>query len=406
MKTRFALPVLLIVIALTAGCSAKKEKTNGDDGASAESIVGKSVEPRYWHLAGTVGKYPIIMDLAVRHSNDEEVGYAFQGYHGTYYYLSKEDIIDLYGSLDSTGQLYISEVSYTDDGSGVFLGEFDPEKGIYKGSWTSGDGKRSLPFELKEDYSKGAVRFSSRQFERTEKLFPQEDKSPSATFSLVWLYPVEGSTDVATAAFLEDEIRKGMAGDSLAAIHSDPGKLFDVLDKSFFRMYREDMDDVKPEEIEDDYFVAFTYEQNASVEVLYNTGSLLTFGFWNYWFSGGAHGNYATLLQSYDLAAKKAIELDDVFLPGFEEKIAPALERAARNRLGIPKSEPLGSALFSDEIEPTENFGLTGKGIIFNYPPYEIAAYALGEIRLFVPYSEVSDMLRPEFKSRYVSVRK
>jgi len=395
----FLVPVLLLATFALVSCQPQKDKSADTNNTASSSTATGTATPRYWRLVGTIGKYPVVMDLAFRPSGGDE--FAYEGYHGSYYYESKEDLIDFYGNVDSTGQLVITEMS-EDESSATFRGTFDPASGSYKGTWAGENSKRTLPFELREDYSGGAIQFTSQRFEESRPLFSGKSQGPSATISTVWISPAPG-TDDAAAKFLEEAIRKGMLGDSLAALISTPDKAFAQSSETFFRMYREDMAEVKSEEIDSDSYVMFTYEQNSSVEVLYNRGNLLTLGFWDYWFTGGAHGNYATFLQAFDLQTKKEITLQDVFVPGYEKTIKPALEQAVRNRFGISKSEPIGSVLFDNDIATTENFGLTGKGVVFNYPPYEIAAYAAGEIRLFIPYSEILSLLQPEFAARFAA---
>lgn len=55
------------------------------------------------------------------------------------------------------------------------------------------------------------------------------------------------------------------------------------------------------------------------------------------------------------------------------------------------------SVLFDNTIQTTTNFCVTQKGILFLYNPYEIAAYAYGEIELFIPFEEVKNVLNPLF---------
>ncbi len=399
-KTIVSLLTMLWAVWAVTACQPSKDKKPDNNNRVSESAQAGAGEPApgYWRLAGTVGAYPVVMDLAFRPSVDED--YAYYGYHGSYYYRSREDLIDLYGSVDSTGNLVMSEVSLSDNNSPFFQGVFDAVRGAYKGTWTSADGKKQLPFELREDYT-DAIRFNIQKFQQASKLFPNQNGSPAATISMIWLDPAAG-TDAAAAEFLRSAILRGMVGDSLAALYPSPEKAFEAVSREYFRSYREDMDDVGPDEVGPEGGIMFTYENNSSVEVLYNRNDLLTLGFYSYYFSGGAHGNYSTFLTSYDLQSRKELTLDDVFLPGYESKIQPKLERAVRSRFGLGAKESLGSVLFDNSIAPTENFGLTGKGVIFNYPPYEIAAYAAGEIRLFVPFSEIRDALQPDFVARFV----
>jgi hypothetical protein len=53
----------------------------------------------------------------------------------------------------------------------------------------------------------------------------------------------------------------------------------------------------------------------------------------------------------------------------------------------------LENFLFENKIPVTENFGLMENGILFDYPPYEIASYAAGEIDLLITYEELADIL-------------
>ncbi|MBX2928139.1 MAG: DUF3298 and DUF4163 domain-containing protein [Saprospiraceae bacterium] len=398
MKTcYFLLPALLSLAIATTACQPQKDKTAGADTPAAGTQNDTDV-PRYWHLTGAVDKFPIVLDLAYRPAEDQ---YGISTWHGNYYYKNKEDLIDLYGSVDSTGMLVLNEIAGFES-TGSFSGKFDPGTGAYEGIWTSGNGKKKLPFSLKEDYSDGSIQFSLTQFRDSVKLFENQPESPGAFMSMVWMAPGP-DTDAASVQFLEEAIRKGMLGDSLARVVSTPQKGFELMSREFMRSYRTDMDEVTTEELEPDSYFAYSYEQNASVEVLYNQNNLLTLGYWDYWYGGGAHGNYATLLATYDLQNRKEIKLEDVFRPEYETKLGPTLAQAVRSRFSLSASEPLSAVLFDDEVAPTENFGLTGKGVIFNYPPYEIGPYAIGEVRLFVPYQDIKTLLQPDFLSRFVS---
>ena len=141
----------------------------------------------------------------------------------------------------------------------------------------------------------------------------------------------------------------------------------------------------------------FNYAESSSVSVLFNEKGLLSLGFGEYVYGGGAHGNHATMIASYDLAQKKALKLTDVFLPKFEKTVNAALANALRRQFNLKKNEPLTSVLFDNNIQTTTNFCITPKGILFLYNPYEIAAYAMGEIELFVPFEEVKNVLNPQF---------
>ncbi|WP_404980203.1 RsiV family protein [Chitinophaga pollutisoli] len=46
---------------------------------------------------------------------------------------------------------------------------------------------------------------------------------------------------------------------------------------------------------------------------------------------------------------------------------------------------------------PNDNFYLTNKGAVFSFVPYEIAAYAAGQITLFVPWNEIRSVVQPAY---------
>jgi hypothetical protein len=74
------------------------------------------------------------------------------------------------------------------------------------------------------------------------------------------------------------------------------------------------------------------------------------------------------------------------------------LEEHLRMAYDIPAGAPLnGEAgiLFDKHLALTKNFYVTGKGVGFIYNPYEVAPYVVGEIELYVPFSEITDILKP-----------
>lgn len=85
---------------------------------------------------------------------------------------------------------------------------------------------------------------------------------------------------------------------------------------------------------------------------------------------------------------------DDIFRPGARTRLLPSLERGVRRTLGIGDNERLDTQLLDNEMRPTTNVCLTPGGVLFMYVPYEIAAYALGEIPVFVPLAELRLLLR------------
>lgn len=121
---------------------------------------------------------------------------------------------------------------------------------------------------------------------------------------------------------------------------------------------------------------------------------MLSVGYFSYNFSGGAHGSYGTTAASYDLRTGRRLRYADIFVPAAEGQLSALLGRAVRPLLGLAPADPLDKLLFVKEMPVTPNVFLTAGGAVFVYQPYEIAAYAQGEVRVFVPLAELQPLLR------------
>jgi len=107
-------------------------------------------------------------------------------------------------------------------------------------------------------------------------------------------------------------------------------------------------------------------------------------------FMGGAHGNTATLMQSYSLMDGMRID----FVDRYGTKLKEVAEQKFRTHHGISEVEPLNDAgfIFPEEgfILP-ENIGYTSKGLMLIYNPYEVAPYSTGATVLTIPLSELDE---------------
>ena len=363
--------------------------------AQAPSPLGKAGSA-YFHFVGTIGKIPVTMDLMQEPSRYYEQERGAYDFKGSYYYNRMEAPLQIYGYLDEKNNVVLTESESSGlEYSGFFNGKVGAD-GLFSGVWMNGDSTRTLKFVLKETYPEGTLAFDVSILFDSLKLKPELEGSPQATFGQSWLLPRK-TKNAAVDQFVEKELRNGMIGDSLGRLYRDVPEVFKLLKEDFFAQYLEEVD-FEAIEGEDAFSMAmWNYEEYSEAGVAYNQNNLLTIGYLSYSYYGGAHGMYATSYVSYDLKNKKRLQLSDVFKPGYEEKMPVFLERALRRQFDLQSEQPLSEVLFDDNIGLTENFGLTGKGIYFNYVPYEIASYAAGEIKLYVPFAEIADLLQPNF---------
>lgn len=144
----------------------------------------------------------------------------------------------------------------------------------------------------------------------------------------------------------------------------------------------------------DSLFLPPALDLTQSMQVYWNDAERLCLALLTYTYYGGAHGNYSTEFINLDLEKGELIQLSSILANGYDSKLVPILNQKARAAYQLPKNSSLNEFFFEENIHPTDNFALTDKGILFVYPPYELAAYAMGEIALFVSFEEIKDLMK------------
>ena len=121
-----------------------------------------------------------------------------------------------------------------------------------------------------------------------------------------------------------------------------------------------------------------------------------------YEYTGGAHPNsyYRTFL--FDMEQQYALTLDDLFIEGSNPlaTIFPLVQADLQTQLDamdIP-----ADAVWIDEGTGTvpenyQNFVLTSDSLIFLFPPYQVAPYAVGPLTVTIPLSNLNGILAPQF---------
>jgi hypothetical protein len=245
----------------------------------------------------------------------------------------------------------------------------------------------------------GALTFAVRYFADSAAAFPKEAKSPVGRISVQALVPLGGEEKALTN--LEASMLRDLRGDTLDGLPATTlPALYKQQRQQFFQDYRQDATDSRPASADTagvgSYGIGMNYENQTATYVLYQEGNLLSLGFFHYDFSGGAHGNYGLTPASYDLRTGRRLRYNDIFRPTAAQQLPALLGQAVRPLLGLRPGEPLDKQLFVNKMPVTHQVFLTATGAVFIYQPYEIASYAQGEIRVFVPLSALRPLLRDD----------
>jgi hypothetical protein len=317
---------------------------------------------------GKIGKYPVTMLL-------HNVSHKYLGY---YYYDSREQLISLrtYEPLSGdTLKLRAGDELFT-----LVLRDKSLE-----GAWQKDEKAKVLPFSAKE--RNPPISFSYISITGEKKLRPSLPESPTAIYAAASVWPVLSSP--------LDAVLKKITIDTFFMAQSG-GDIRSILSKSMesdFAGYLEEGGDIFDSEIVQMPSV-FNRESENNVTIAYISPGIITFSQFSYIYSGGAHGNYGTSYRVVDLQRKEPVTLNDVITPEGQKQLPHLLEKHFRLDHSLAPQDSLQEAgLFENKIEPNENFYLTSKGIGFNYTPYEIGPYVMGEIMIFIPFTELKGYL-------------
>jgi len=120
-------------------------------------------------------------------------------------------------------------------------------------------------------------------------------------------------------------------------------------------------------------------------------------------YEGGAHDNYGFSERVFDLKNNKKLQLKDITtMP--KTKIEAMLLKNI-NKINSGTTDNAGAVnnsemLLVDVVPATDNFYFDEKNLYFHYSPYEIAAFAAGDITIPVSWEELKGTINPEFEKR------
>ncbi|RYC70268.1 MULTISPECIES: DUF3298 and DUF4163 domain-containing protein [Spirosoma] len=137
------------------------------------------------------------------------------------------------------------------------------------------------------------------------------------------------------------------------------------------------------------------WELKTTADTVFSNENVLTVKMETYAYTGGAHPNSNQSFFTFNRETGQPLNLSDmvsdtVALLGVVEKAF----RKQQQLLPQYNLEERGYFLHDGRFFLPANVGLSPKGMIFYYNPYEIAAYAVGPIEVTVPYEQLNGILR------------
>ncbi len=315
---------------------------------------------------------------------------------GNYFYKSTGEPVyfQYYSNIGDNGSVHIEEEGGYDEEyntviTGVFEGKFTSVDEI-KGKWINQDTTEIYDFYLKEDYPAGSAKFDIMQ---SGKNYGESDFADYAV-SIELCYPVMKD-------FPDKEVQQkinsyimGFYLNSSMGEDSSYNNLNDRID-SFIDSYRTEI------EADSEFFKDYkpVYENSEFTSVSFNSDNILSLEISEYLFTGGAHGNSSFTLSSFNLATGEKIKLNDIFYDDYKNTLNSVGERIFREQYRADSTQSLydqGFFGFENGFTLNDNFDIYLGGIKFQFNPYEAGAYALGAPEVFIPWSEIRNIIRDD----------
>lgn len=153
-------------------------------------------------------------------------------------------------------------------------------------------------------------------------------------------------------------------------------------------------------QIKDEFLQRFkivppSWEATGKCRVQWQSNQLVNVVLEYYTFTGGAHGYGATLSEFYAHKTGQRISNRQLFTDTIA--VASLVEKQFRKQNKIDSKTSLTDAGYfipNNQFFLPKNIYLSKTAVVFHYNPYEIAAYALGEIEVAVPRKEIEPLLK------------
>ena len=125
--------------------------------------------------------------------------------------------------------------------------------------------------------------------------------------------------------------------------------------------------------------------------------SLTTLQIDGYIYQGGAHGSSSTTFINWNTKSHSSIKLVDILVTGYNNKLTAIADTIFRQQEQLSDTSSLARDYFfkDNKFALNDNYMFTPIGIRFLYNQYEIKPYAAGKTDLFIPYTKIRSLLRP-----------
>ena len=154
---------------------------------------------------------------------------------------------------------------------------------------------------------------------------------------------------------------------------------------------------------EDKDFAHMPWERTLTVKHFFEDERFLSLSFEFVAFEGGAHENRKKQFVTWDKESKTPLTLAALW-PEAEPLLALA-EAEFRNARKLKPEDDLEAGGYwfdKGQFRLSEQFAFSECGLLLYYNPYEVAAYAVGAIEVFIPFAKLSPLPKAPSSKAFV----
>ena len=150
-----------------------------------------------------------------------------------------------------------------------------------------------------------------------------------------------------------------------------------------------------------------SYESSTKMDLKFVDQNFLSVEIFHHSYSGGAHGMEVQLYRNVDYKNNNVVYISTI-LNAESVPWNSLLRRCMNNFSKDPNGNSYNESILfeADKLDKTENFYFDNQNLYLVYQPYEIASYADGIITIKVPFSELQDWMKDEFKQKIKDSKK
>lgn len=221
-----------------------------------------------------------------------------------------------------------------------------------------------------------------------------DSTKPSCSLRIKYIYPTQcENADI--LAKIQGELNYALFEDEKYE-KTAPSEAISEYVKDYIEIYKKDIaEQFEKWNESDEVDEYFSYYKTLSTNILFDMSGLLSYQVEIMDYKGGSASSSTFRNVVLNLSTGKRISEQDIFIPDYQSPLNSLLiQKIVEKNNGKTFDELLDLGYLGiEDLSSNGNFYVDNKGITYIFNPLEYSISTLGEIRIFLPYLEIKDLL-------------